>query len=373
MTALCREHGISRKTGYKMVARHDLLGEVGLIDQSRRPRRSSARTPSELEERILELRHKFPAWGPRKLRAFLVEHHPDVAWPCRSTIAKLLHRRQLVKPPRRRRTTHRFTSPLSHAEAPNDVWCIDYKGQFRLGDRGPYCYPFTVTDAFSRVLLACDGFLSISFEDVQRSLTVAFLSYGLPKAIRSDNGSPFASSRSIFGWTRFTPWLAKLGIVHERIDPGKPQQNGRHERMHRTLKAETTRPAEKTLLAQQERFDRFRDIYNNKRPHQGLGDVTPMSLYRASPRKMPSSVSEIHYPLHDLDRRVVAGGDVRPFRDHNFFLTTALTGERVGLREIDNGRWLVSFATFDLGIYDEPSRKFSPTDGGKQGREKEKN
>ena len=359
MSALCREHGISRKTGYKFVERHRLLGESGLLNASRRPLRSSKKTPSEIVVRIVALREQHPTWGPRTLRDRLQTLHPDVVWPSRTTIAKILHLRQLSKPQRRRRRIHPSTQPLSHALAPNDLWCIDYKGQFRLGD-GSYCYPLTVTDGFSRLLLVCEGFESISFEDVQGALIAAFFSYGMPKAIRSDNGPPFASSRSSLGWSRFTPWLAKLGIAHERIDPGKPQQNGRHERMHRTLKAETTRPAQKTLCMQQEKFDAFRHVYNEERPHQALGGVAPSTIYQPSPRKLPKILPAPSYPLHDLVRRVLHGGTVLPLIGHRFHLSTTLVDEHVGLREVEPGRWLVSFLHFDLGHYDENTRKFDP-------------
>jgi transposase InsO family protein len=286
-----------------------------------------------------------------------MEHAADIHWPSRATFAAILKRKQLSRPPRRRRAIRPYGKPLERAQASNDVWCIDYKGQFKLGN-GRYCYPLTVTDEFSRYVLVCDGFESIRGDDVQRSLLAAFEKYGLPRVIRSDNGSPFASSRSAFGWSRFTPWLAQLGVDHERIEPAHPEQNGRHERMHRTLKAETTRPADKTLFAQQVRFDAFCETFNDKRPHEALGDVPPATVYEPSPRRLPKSIAPLSYPLHDLERRVLRGGKVRMPQGHRFVLSVSLEGHTVGLRELDGARWLVTFASHDLGIYDESTKRF---------------
>jgi len=357
MSALCREFGVSRKSGYKFVERFEQWGEAGLLDSSRRPKHVATRTPEALVERIVALRREHSAYGPRKLRSMLMGESPGVRWPCQATFANILKRKQLSRPQRRRRGIRPYGKELAKAEASNDVWCIDYKGQFKLGC-GRYCYPLTVTDQFSRYVLVCDGFESICGEDVQRSLLMAFGKYGLPRTIRSDNGAPFGSPRSTVGWSRFSAWLAQIGIEHERIEPGHPEQNGRHERMHRTLKAETTRPAEKTLLAQQVRFDAFCDTFNNKRPHEALGDVTPATVYESSPRRLPKELAPLRYPLHDLERRVLRGGIVYLRARHRFALSDSLEGQVVGLRELEGARWLVTFASHDLGFYDEATKRF---------------
>jgi transposase InsO family protein len=357
MAALCREYGISTKTGFKFVVRYERLGEDGLEDGTRRPKGSPQATPVEMIDRIIALRQQYPTWGPRKLLVLLRDQQPGVPLPSRTTIANLLRRRQLTKPVRRRRRVASASMPLSTPQAPNDLWCIDFKGQFRLGN-GAYCYPLTVTDAFSRMVLLCEAMDAISSDATRVALEGLFLQRGLPRAIRSDNGEPFVSSRALLGLSRLGAWWERLGILHERIDPGCPQQNGRHERMHRTLKHETTRPAAHTQLAQQERFDRWVHTFNEVRPHQALGGRTPESLYQASPRRFDGKTPLPRYPLHDVELPVWKGGIVRLAQRQRFFVSSALVGERLGLRELDTGRWLVTFVTRDLGHYDEQTRLF---------------
>jgi transposase InsO family protein len=359
MAELCREYGISTKTGYKFLARYEQLGEFGMEDVSRRPKRSPQATPVEVIDKIVALRLEHPSWGPRKLRSVLEKREPGVKLPSRATIANLLRRRQLSKSPRRRRGVPPSPSLRTQPQAPNDVWCIDFKGQFRLGD-GSWCYPLTVTDAFSRYVLLCEAMSVIRSEWSIWSLDRLFRERGLPRVIRSDNGEPFVSSRALMGLSRMGAWFERLGIVHERIDPGSPQQNGSHERMHRTLKQETTRPSARTLLAQQERFDAWRATFNDVRPHQALGDRTPASAYQPSPRHFDGQTPTPRYPLHDMTLPVWKGGIVRIARGHRFALTSALVGQLVGVREIDDGRWLVTFMTWDLGHYDERQRLFTP-------------
>jgi transposase InsO family protein len=361
MAALCREYGISTKTGFKFVARYERLGEEGLEDMSRRPRRSPHATSVEMIDRIVALRAQFPTWGPRKLLDLLRQQQPGVALPSRTTVANLLHRRQLTKPVRRRSRVSPSALPLSTPLAPNDLWCIDFKGQFRLGN-GTYCYPLTVTDAFSRAVLLCEAMQAIGSDSTRLALEELFRRCGLPRAIRSDNGEPFVSSRALCGLSRLSAWWERLGIVHERIKPGCPQQNGRHERMHRTLKQETTRPAAQNQLAQQERFDRWVHTFNEVRPHQALSGRTPASLYQASPRRFDGNTPAPSYPLHDLEVTVWKGGHVRLAPHRRFFVSSALVGERLGLRELEAGRWLVTFVTRDLGHYDEQTRLFEPID-----------
>jgi transposase InsO family protein len=360
MTDLAREYGISRKTGYKFVERYERWGEGGVVDYSQRPKRSPKRVSKTIESLVVAARKKHSSWGPKKLRLLLERQHAGVRLPSVSTIANLLRRHQLVKPQRRRRTVAPYTAPLAHAKAPNDVWCIDFKGQFLLGD-GTLCYPLTVTDAFSRTVLLCEAFDGINSDEVRAALTELFLELGLPRAIRSDNGEPFVSPRALHGLSRFTAWLMRLGIVHERIQPGCPQQNGRHERMHRTLKAEATRPASRTLLAQQERFDEWRDCFNNERPHEALAGATPSSMYKPSSRPWSGKLEAAEYPLHDLARPVWKGGMLSILHTrHKFFLTESLVGEHVGIREVSDGCWLVSFSTRDLGHYNERNQRFTP-------------
>lgn len=351
MTDLCREFGISRKTGYKILARYTEQSVVGLYDVKSAPAHIPHRTSAEVVDRVVALRTKHPTWGPRKLRVWLLEHE-KIRCPAASTIGELLKKRGLLQPRRRRRRVDASIDALSTPTQANDLWCIDFKGQFKMSN-GNYCYPLTVTDAHSRFLLVCEGMDRIDGELVWVQLEQAFRRYGVPLAIRSDNGSPFAS-RGLCGISKLSArWLA-LGVKHERIEPGHPEQNGRHERMHRTLKAETTRPAAKSMLAQQERFDRFGEIYNQQRPHEALEQTPPARHYQPSTRayvaKRPT------YPLHDEVRVVRSSGHIYfgggPKTRANIFLSSALAGLHVGLRELDDRRWLVSYAGIDLGVCD---------------------
>ena len=363
MTELCAEFGISRKTGYKLRERYDRLGPAGLFDLSRKPHRSPTRTPPEIHELLIEAKRAHLTWGPKKIRSWLLERHPEVHLPTVSTIGDIYARADLVK---RRRSRKRLISPypdkLRRAEAPNDIWCADYKGQFRLGS-GRYCYPLTVTDQFSRYLLACEGFDAIDGHAARQVFEGLFAEHGLPQAIRTDNGTPFAS-RAVFGLSRLSAWWLKLGIIPERIEPSHPEQNGRHERMHRTLKEATTRPAAPTLLAQQERFDTFRSEFNEERPHEALEQKRPAQLYKTSQRALSQVQVDLSYPLHDDIRTVDKAGHVQILRRRrqSYFVSLALAGERVGIRELTDGRWLVTFAKLDLGWIDPVVRKFEPAD-----------
>jgi transposase InsO family protein len=364
MTDLCQEFGISRKTGYKLVDRYEQLSAVGLLDKSRAPGRSPQRTPDAVADSLVALRKEHPTWGPKKLRAQLLRQQPGVAVPAASTVGELLKKRGLIEPRKRRSRPEVQYSPLCHAEAANDVWCVDFKGQFRLRN-GQYCYPLTMTDAYSRWLLTCEGLDDTKTLGAWRVFEDAFRRYGLPSAIRSDNGTPFAS-QSIAGLSRLSVWWMKLGIRLERTEPASPQQNGRHERMHRTLKAETTRPAGANMLQQQERFDRFQEIYNNKRPHEALDQRPPADFYEPSAVRYPERIPDPQYPLHDLIVRVRPAGHVYiPGSGRgagNVFLSGALAGEQVGLRELDDNLWLVSFLSLDLGMLDLRAAKVRPID-----------
>jgi transposase InsO family protein len=347
MSDLCREYGISRKTGNKFKVRFERLGVAGLADRSRAPRVIPHKTPPEMEALILAERRAHPTWGPRKIKDVL-ERRLGHSLPSHGAIGGVLVRGGLVVP--RTRCRRHMSSPthLRAAAAANEVWCIDYKGQFRLGDR-TYCYPLTITDQFSRFVLACEGMAAISDDAAREVCEEVFLHWGLPAAIRSDNGPPFAST-GLGGLTRLSAYLLRLGIELERIRPAHPEENGRHERMHRTLKAETTRPARANLLQQQERFDDWTHEFNHERPHEALAMKRPAELHAVSARPMPATLPELDYPTHDDTVRVSASGQIYIPGRGTVHVTHALAGQHVGIREEEDGRWLVTFAAVDLGL-----------------------
>jgi transposase InsO family protein len=356
MTDLCREYGIARKTGHKLANRYASLGALGLEEQSRAPKHTPHKTRPEIVELVEKEKRAHPTWGPRKLKAILEQRlgHP---MPAASTLGEILERAGLVEKRHRRPWQAPSPTTLRTARAPNDLWCIDYKGQFRLGDQS-YCYPLTVTDQYSRYLLGCEGMSAISDERAREACERIFERYGLPEAIRSDNGPPFAST-GLAGLTKLSVYWLRLGIALERIRPAHPEENGRHERMHRTLKRETTRPAHANLLQQQERFDAFVEEYNRERPHQALGMKRPGEVYTSSARPYPARLPELRYPTHDDVLDVSRHGYIRlPQRVH-VYISAALAYQQIGLRELDDGRWLLSFATIDLGHIDG-SRRFTP-------------
>ena len=360
MTDLCGEFGISRKTGYKFWNRYLAEGVRGLANESRKALCYPNQTPKEIEELVVCLREKRPGWGPKKLKEKLEARHFGVKIPAKSTIGEVIKRYGLPTQKRRsKRSVYRPTE-LRESKAPNDIWSVDFKGQFRLGNR-EYCYPLTASDNYSRYFLGCDGLSSTGMNGVFSCFENIFIEYGLPKVIRSDNGTPFAAG-GINGWSRLSVWWLRLGIELERIEPGHPEQNGRHERLHRTLKQETTRPAAANLLRQQEIFDMFRKEYNEERPHEGLKMQTPASIYRKSERKYPRKLDDLEYPLHDYTCRVHSGGVVYLPKSKGFYITAALAGEMVGLREVDTKLWLVSFMHYDLGYYNEGMGKFNEFD-----------
>jgi transposase InsO family protein len=343
---LCREYGISRKTGDKFKQRFKRLGEAGLLDQSRAPKVIPHRTPAELVGLIIDERRRHPSWGPKKLKDTLEQRLHRVL-PAPSTIGDILLRAGLVlKRPPRSRTPPRPTT-LREALAPNDVWCIDYKGQFRLGDRS-LCYPLTLTDQHSRYILGCEAMTAISDVDAQDACEEIFGRYGLPKAIRSDNGVPFASS-GLANLTRLSAYWMRLGIELERIRPAHPEDNGQHERMHRTLKFETTRPPRRHLLQQQETFDAFVDEFNRERPHEALRMKRPAQLYKRSSRSLPTVLPDPDYPAHD-DTLAVCGKGRVYFRRKQVYVSAALAYQHIGVREESDGRWLVTFMSLDLGV-----------------------
>lgn len=357
MTELCQEFGVSRKTGYKFRDRYISHGIRGLADKSRRPQFHPHRTSEAIEELIIKLRKIKPSWGPKKIRVRLELDNPGVKIPVASTIDEILTRYGVPKQKaKRRRYRAEGTGSLKESQGPNETWCVDFKGQFRLGNRS-YCYPLTISDHYSRYLLECEALESTSTNGTWSVFERAFQNYGLPQVIRSDNGTPF-SSRTINGWSRLSVWWLRLGIKLERIEPGHPEQNGRHERIHWTLKNETTRPASSNILKQQSRFDGFRHEYNYYRPHEALDMKFPSSLYQKSVNRYPKRLPELEYPLHDLDRIVDSNGSISFRKNMRFQLSAALGGEKVGLREVADGVWLVSFMNYDLGYFEEKTLLF---------------
>jgi transposase InsO family protein len=347
MTALCEEFGISRKTGHKLRNRYEAFGAEGLLEESKAPRSIPHKTAREVVDVLLAKRRENPDWGARKIKDVL-ERALGRQFPAASTISEILARNGLVhRKPRRKDRPLAATKPSSSLE-PNAIWCVDYKGHFRVGD-GSYCYPLTISDHWSRYLLRVEGSASIRTEHAEEVFADAFREHGLPQAILSDNGAPFAST-GLAGLTRLSAYWLRMGIKLQRIRPGHPEENGRHERMHLTLKQATTRPARSNLLQQQEAFDAFVAKFNNERPHQGLGMKRPVELYRPSTRPCPAAVPEPTYPLHDDTLTVCNRGFLRITRQTRVYLTLALTGQRVGIREEEPGRWRVSFSTIDLGF-----------------------
>jgi transposase InsO family protein len=359
MTDLCREFGISRKTGYKIFDRYKEHGLQALTDRSRRPVRYAQQLPEQIESLIVNLRRDKPHWGARKIRELLVRRlSGDARIPAKSTIHAVLDRHGLVK--RIGRTRHRASgTPLSQGAAPNDLWCADFKGEFKLGN-GRYCYPLTVTDHASRFLLLCEALESTREDLALTAFERLFAERGLPGAIRSDNGVPFASPNALFNLSKLSVWWLRLGIAIERIKPGHPQQNGRHERMHLTLKKEATRPPGMNSLQQQGRFDAFVHEFNTERPHEALAMKCPAELYSASTRRY-TGLGDLDYPLHDRDILVTACGRICMHRK-KINVSAVLAGQRLGIREVDDGIWLVSFMHYDLGYIDLEQRTLQPLD-----------
>lgn len=361
MSEVCREFGISRKTGYKIINRYKDEGLEALCDRSRRPVRYANQLPDQIERLIVETKREKPHWGARKIRELLIRKLAgDVRVPARSTVHAVLDRHGLVSQARKRRAANKAVgTQLSQAVTPNDLWCTDFKGEFRLGD-GRYCYPLTVTDQASRYLLACEALESTKETPVIEAFVRLFRERGLPAAIRSDNGLPFASPNGLYNLSRLSVFWLRLGIAIERIQPGHPQQNGRHERMHLTLKKETTRPPGMNILQQQDRFDAFVSEFNEERPHEALAMRTPGELYTTS-SKAYDGLPELEYPFHDRDILVTACGRICMMRK-KINVSTVLAGQKLGIKEVDDGIWLVSFMHYDLGYIDLEQRTLQTID-----------
>ena len=365
MTELAAQYGISRKTGYKWVVAYEARGLAGLQDRSRRPHRSPHATDAEVVDAILAIRRRHPHWGPKKLLAVAQRRHPAEAWPARSTIAALLKRRGLVPPRRRRRAPSAAPgSAGGEVSRPNEVWTVDYKGEFLTGDRR-YCYPFTLRDGFSRYVLRCDALTAHTLAVTQPRFERAFAEYGLPDRIRSDNGPPFGGP-GLGRLSTLAVWWIRLGIVPERIDPGHPEQNGSHEQFHKVLKAETARPPASSAAAQQRRFTRFCAEYNRDRPHEGLHQTVPAQHYHRSSRALPRRLPSLEYPGHAEIRRVDQNGYVS-WRTP-LFVSVALANQPVAFDEVDDGIWTLSFATIVLGRFDERRHQIHPIAAMTRGR-----
>ena len=354
MTELCTAFGISRKTGYKLIARYVEEGLDGLRDRPRAPKLHPNKTPSAIEALVVKARISHPNWGPRKLVPWLSRRHPSVTWPAPSTVGDILKRHGLVRPRKKRKRCTPATKPFAEALKPNDIWCTDFKGWFRTGD-GQRCAPLTILDGYSRYLMGCRVVAKTDIEHVKKCFKAVFREYGLPKVIRSDNGSPFASC-GLGGLTRLSVWWIKLGILPERIEPGKPQQNGRHERMHLTLKQETAMPPSSNMRCQQRAFDHFKTEYNHDRPHEALADKVPAELYAVSPREFPKAIETPEYPGHFETRSVRKNGDIK-WKCKRVYLSESLARESVGLEQIDDRRWRILFGPVELALLDSPTWK----------------
>jgi transposase InsO family protein len=360
MSELCREFGISRKTGYKIFDRYEQCGVQGLTDRSRRPYRYAHQLPFQVENYILNVKQEHPSWGARKIRERLLRRFSaDIKLPAKSTIHAVLDRHGLVERRSSRSRPRAQGTALSCAQRPNQLWCTDYKGEFLLGNR-QYCYPLTVTDHASRYLLCCEALSSTCEQYAFTAFERLFQERGLPANIRSDNGVPFASAHALFHLSKLAVWWLRLGIGIERIQPGHPQQNGRHERMHLTLKKEATKPPAQNFLQQQARFDDFMEVFNRERPHEALQMKCPAEVYQPSPRPY-TGLPDIDYPFHDKVVVVTNCGRIC-LGNKKINFSTVFAGQAVGIKEVHDDIWLVSFMDYDLGYFDLDTRVLEPLD-----------
>jgi putative transposase len=359
MAGLCDEFGISRKTGYKIYERYRRIGVQGLTDRSRRPYRHANQLPMAVEKAIVRLKKDYPNWGAPKIRERLKQRWPDVSCPAISTVHAVLDRHGLVKHRRRRARPRLAGTTLSQPSAANALWCADYKGEFLLGNHR-YCYPLTITDFATRYLIACEALSTTQERYAFGVFERAFQDFGLPQAIRTDNGVPFASAHALYGLSKLSVWWLRLGIQLERITPGHPEQNGRHERMHLTLKTEATRPAAANVLQQQGRFDTFVHRYNHERPHQALDMKTPSSLYTPSTR-VYTGLEELEYPLHDWTAVITTCGRIC-YQRRKINVSQVFAGQTVGVKQVGDHVWLVTFMEYDLGYFDDETCRLEPID-----------
>src|SRR5213080_1399868 len=356
---VCRTVGISERTGHKWLQRFGGGGPAALADRSHAPHRPAHQVPRELVDAICALRERHPTWGARKLRDVLREEQPTVSWPAPSTITTLLDRAGLLT--RRRRSLRERSAwaygGLTRATAPNEVWAADFKGEFRLRD-GTWCYPLTISDLHSRYVLRVSALPSTAGDPAATVMRACFAEFGLPRVIRTDNGVPFGAPLALGGLSPLAVWWIRLGIRPERITKGVPQQNGTHERMHRTLKAEATRPASASLPAQQQRFDRWRRTFNDRRPHEALANTPPAGHYTPSPRGLPRRLPILEYASTAELRRINTDGFLK-WRNERIFLSTVLAGQYVALEETATDEWTIRFGPLLLGVYSRPLFAFT--------------
>ena len=357
MAPLCGEFGISRKTGYKIFDRYKDCGITAFTDRSRRPYRQANRLPAPIEATIVRLKREYPGWGAPKIREKLRQRVTGVQLPAISTGHAVLDRYHLVKRRRRRRGAEPAATALTRPTDSNELWCADYKGEFMLGNRR-YCYPLTVTDFASRYLLTCEALSTTQERFAFTAFDRTFREFGLPGAIRTDNGVPFASPTALYRLSKLAVWWLRLGIRIERIAPGHPQQNGRHERMHRTLKAEATKPAAPNVLQQQARFDTFVTRYNQDRPHQALGMKVPAELYTRSAR-VYRGLEDVSYPFADATFTVTHCGRIC-FHGRKINLSHVFAGQNVGVTQVGDHVWLVTFMHYDVGYFDDEAGRVEP-------------
>lgn len=353
---LCRSYGISRKTGYKLIGGYLKNGQLAFEEKSRARHNISNKTPEILIERLLVLKNKFPYFGPEKIRDWLIRNEPANKWPATSTIGEIFKQHGLVKKRKYRRKVDPYTQPFEECKKPNHVWSADFKGQFKLGNKR-YCYPLTISDNYSRFLLACDGMYRPTLKEAQKSFEKAFYLYGLPEVIRTDNGLPFAGSGAN-GLSKLSIWWLKLGILPERIEPGCPEQNGRHERMHRTLKEATTKPSKNNLAQQQKRFNEFIQEYNEERSHEALDKKCPADIYVSSKRVLPSRIPEVCYP-NDFEIRFVRSNGEIKWGGKKYFISELLYGEPIGIEQLENDQLAIFFSKLKLGTLNLKEGKLS--------------
>lgn len=358
ISSLCREFGVSRVTGHKIIERYKESGVEAFTDRSKRPYRQANKLPFQVEQLIVQLKTEKPTWGAPKIRERLITLFPEVPTPAKSTVHAVLDRNGLVNKKRRSRGKLQGTA-LTQTNEPNDLWCTDYKGEFMMGNH-KYCYPLTVTDYASRFLICCEGLESTKERMAFTVFDRLFKEYGLPKGIRSDNGVPFASAHAIYGLSRLAVWWLRLGITIERIKPGNPQQNGRHERMHLTLKKAVTRPPGLNLIKQQNMFDDFIEEFNHERPHEALGMKTPSEFYKPSDR-VYRGLPELEYPMHDKTITVTECGRIC-LHTKKINFSQVFAGQKVGVKEIEDRIWQLSFMNYHLGYFDLDSCRVEPVE-----------
>jgi len=352
--SLCDRFHISRKTGYKIINRFKQHGPEGLIDRSRAPKKHGRRMPEYIEHSILELKDKYPKWGAKKIYNWLLQERPTEPWPAKSTIDELFKRHGLVRPAKRKKRVAPYTEPFVLCTEPNDSWSIDYKGQFKLLN-GQMCYPLTVTDNFSRYILAIDGSTKIATKSVKSVLEALFFEFGLPKSIKSDNGSPFAGN-GLGGLSRLSVWLIKNGVIPERIKPGRPQENGRHERMHLVLKEETTKPPQDNMHKQQALFNQFINMFNEERPHEGIDFKRPSHLYEPSERTYYGKPKKVEYDESFMHKRAIRTNGTMKWNSKELFISETLVGETIGMKPHSEDEWLIFFSSMPIGVFKSLSR-----------------